>query len=41
MLAQIRMTPLTVEEKKQLLLQLAAKYGKDLRPEDFIKAGAV
>lgn len=40
-LAQIRMTPLTAEEKKRLLAELSARYGRELTPEDFIKAGAI
>ena len=33
--------PGTIEEKKQLLLELAAMYGRTLTPADYAKAGII
>jgi len=40
-LLMIRMSPLTPAEKRTMLMNMAAKYGRELRPEDFQRAGAV
>ncbi|MCS7102382.1 MAG: hypothetical protein NZ992_00690 [Candidatus Korarchaeum sp.] len=38
-LANIRLAPMTKDEKRALLTELAARYGRELTPSDFIKAG--
>ena len=41
LLMNVRLSPLSREEKRALLMELAAKHGRSLTQEDFIKAGVV
>jgi hypothetical protein len=40
-LMNVRMSPLSRDEKRSLLMELAAKHGRTLTQDDFIKAGIV
>jgi hypothetical protein len=40
-LMNVRMSPLSRDEKRSLLMELAAKHGRTLTQDDFIKAGVV
>jgi hypothetical protein len=40
-LTNIRMSPLSRDEKRSLLMELAAKHGRTLTQDDFVKAGVV
>jgi hypothetical protein len=40
-LMNVRMSPLSRDEKRSLLMELAAKHGRVLTQDDFVKAGIV
>ncbi|MEM4004555.1 MAG: hypothetical protein QXM43_02840 [Desulfurococcaceae archaeon] len=41
LLVTISIAALSKDEKRRMVMEMAAKYGREVRPEDLVKAGAV